>query len=127
MTYLAVAIGGAAGALARFALSNALAALLGTAFPWATLFINVSGALVLGCFYTLSLHAATDPAVKALVAPGFLGAYTTFSTLSVETLAMARDGDLRGAALYVAASVALGLLAAWAGSLLGQALLRPRG
>ena len=120
MTYLLVAVAGGAGAAARFALG----AVLGPrAFPFATLTVNVLGSFGLGLVTALAVtHGrASDPVVVALTA-GFFGAFTTFSTFSLETLRLLQSGRVAAAIGYVAASVALGLLAATLGYLLAAPL-----
>lgn len=110
---LAVAVGGALGALARYGVATAI----GTrSFPWATLIINVAGSFALGA--VLAGAAGRWPAaVSFFVTVGFLGAFTTFSTFSFEATALIRDGRVVAAGAYVMASVVLGLLASVAGYL----------
>ena len=120
MTYLLVAIGGASGASARFALG----ALLGSnGFPFATLTVNVLGSFGLGLVTALAVAQGrgSDPGVVA-VSVGFLGAFTTFSTFSLDTLRLIESGRLAAAVAYLIASVALGLLAALLGYLVATAL-----
>src|SRR5436853_4967308 len=113
MRALLVALAGALGALARYGLGLAVGPVT---FPWVTLVINVSGAFVLGAVLTLAPARHWSPNLSAPIAVGFLGAYTTFSTFSWETFVLGRvDGRWASAALYVAASVVLGIAAAWAG------------
>jgi CrcB protein len=115
-TLLFVALGGSAGAVARFLLGEWIAARSPRGFPWGTFAVNVTGCLAAG--FLLALLEARDPggrAWKALLAVGFLGAYTTFSTFSWETLALAREGSWGRAAIYASTSLAVGLLAAGAG------------
>lgn len=121
-----VALGSACGGLTRWGVTVAVARWLGTAWPYGTLFINVSGSLFLGWFLTilsrnllLSDHAwlrADD--LRLTIAVGFTGAYTTFSTFEWESHALVRDGQSLSATLYVIASVVLGLLAVHAGVML---------
>lgn len=106
-----VALAGALGAVSRYAVGTALA---GRAFPWATLTVNVVGSLVLGVVLATAADR-WDPAITTAVAVGFLGAFTTFSTFSVETVALVRDGRAGTALLYVAASLVLGFGAAAVG------------
>lgn len=110
-TWLAVAGGGAAGTLARYLIGVAWAR--PGAFPWWTLGINIVGSFVLGV--VIGVAAVRDTAsstVTLALAVGVAGGFTTFSTFSVETLAMVERGESLRAAAYVAASVVLGLLAA---------------
>jgi CrcB protein len=95
-------------------------------FPWATFWTNVSGSFVLGLLLVLLVgrfvteRFPTAREVRAAAGTGFLGAYTTFSTFSVETDVLLKDGHAAVAACYVVASLAVGLTAAWAGIRLGR-------
>lgn len=116
---LAVALGGAVGALARHGLSTAIAAAFGGRFPLGTLIVNVAGSFAMGGLAALfadRMHVA--PEVRLLLLTGLLGAFTTFSTFSVETLSLLQAGRWLAAAANAALSVALCLAAAWAGALL---------
>ena len=115
-----VALGGMLGALARYALTVLLAPLLTrTGFPWATLFINVSGSFALGVIAALAARNVVSPEWRVAIGVGFLGAYTTFSTFSVDLDGLlSRDEGWDGgwrATLYLLGNVGLGLLAAVAG------------
>ncbi len=92
-----------------------------------TLVVNVTGSLLLGFLlrYALATPAIT-PEVRALLTTGFCGGYTTFSTLSYETIALIEDGDYRRAALYVALSLLLSLVGTWAGLALAREVLAAR-
>jgi CrcB protein len=124
-----VAVGSAIGGLARWGVGVWFGRWLGTAFPWGTLFINISGSLFLGWFTTVlaerlvlsesSWLRADD--LRLLVAYGFTGAYTTFSTFEYETYKLASDGDALAAAAYVALSVFVGLAAVRLGVILARA------
>lgn len=118
-TWVLVAIGGAAGAVSRYAVTVAVGA---RDLPWATFAVNLSGSLLLGIVLAWSLRGSWDPAVVRAVAVGFLGAYTTFSTFAWEVFALGRDERLLAAALYAAVSVLVGILAAGVGYRLGQAI-----
>lgn len=124
-----VALGGMLGALARYAVSMLLAPLLTrTGFPWATLLINVSGSFALGMIAALASRNVIGPEWRAAIGVGFLGAYTTFSTFSVDLEGLlTRTDDWDGgwrASLYLLGNVGLGLLAALAARLLvGWALV----
>jgi CrcB protein len=112
MQIVLVALAGAAGALSRWGLGTWVGA---RTFPWATLGINVAGSFALGLLLrTAELRAWPDTTTVPL-AVGFLGAFTTFSTFSVEAWSLVRDDRAGAAAAYVAASVALGVGAAAVG------------
>lgn len=116
-----VAVGGAAGSVARLLLAGLVQSRSATGFPLGTLVVNVSGSLLLGFLLRYSLETpAVSPEWRALLATGFCGGYTTFSTFSYETVALLEEGDWRRAALYVALSVAVSLL----GMVLGAAAAR---
>ncbi len=109
---LLLSIGAVLGANARYWLANGFATRWGAAFPWGTLFINVTGGLLIGLILTLlSERLLAAPAYRLLLVTGFLGAYTTFSTFTYETLALWQDGSYGAALLNAAASVGLGLAA----------------
>jgi CrcB protein len=109
---------GGVGAIARFVLDGAIAARVGRAFPWGTLAVNLTGALLLG----LLVGAAVDEDAYRLAGAGLLGAFTTFSTWAFESHRLGEDGQLRLAALNFAVSLLLGVLAALAGRALGGLL-----
>jgi fluoride exporter len=115
---ICVVLGSALGGIARYFLSGVVARRVGETFPWGTLSVNVSGALLIGIFGALaldhaSLFASSNPWLFAVT--GFLGCYTTVSSFSLQTLALARDGENGRAIGYVAASVALSIAAVAAG------------
>ena len=115
MTYLAISIGAVLGANARFLLGGWVMDRMGSEFPSGTLLINVSGSLVIGLLYALMERQGAPDWVRPLIMVGFLGAYTTFSTFSLETLALAERGAWIAAVVYVAGSVAAALTAVWLG------------
>ena len=121
-TAVAIGVAGALGALARYGVEGAIARRT-TSFPWATFVVNVSGSFLLGLVVTLlGERVAVAPWVRSALAIGFLGAYTTFSTLSLESyrLLEARSYVLAGANLL--GSVSTGLVALYGGVVLGRAL-----
>ena len=128
--YLWIAFGGALGSVARYACSGLAVRWFGEAFPWGTLIINVVGSLVIGFFATL-----TGPDGRVLAAPdarqfvmvGLCGGYTTFSSFSLQTLNLARDGDMLGAGGNIVGSVVLCLVAVWLGYVAAQALNLAKG
>lgn len=112
--FIALVVGSALGGSARYFLSGVIARHMGETFPWGTLIINVSGAFAIGicgalAADTASFMAAPDPWLFAVT--GFLGCYTTVSSFSLQTLALARDGQLRRSIAYVVLSLALCLIA----------------
>jgi CrcB protein len=116
-------IAGALGAAARYGLDGFVSGRLDSSFPWGTFLINVSGSLVLGFLYTmLTNRIAIDSALRAGLTVGFLGSYTTFSTLTLETARLFQERSYALAALNSAGGLAVGLLAAGLGIALGEAL-----
>jgi CrcB protein len=121
--YAAVSAGGMLGADARFWVGAWVAARWGTAFPWGTLLINVTGSFLLGFYLTLVTERfAGRPTTRLFVATGFCGAYTTFSTFSFEAVTLIQGGSASLAIVYLAASLFLGLAAVVAGGRLARAL-----
>lgn len=116
-----VGTGGFLGAQARFGVSNWVSRRWGTAFPYATVFINLSGSFLLGLFAGLTGKAIfSDEAYRWLVAGGFCGGYTTFSTYTYETLTLLREKRVEaGLAVNLVGSYVLGLAVAFAGFGLG--------
>jgi CrcB protein len=122
-----VAFGSAVGGLTRWGVSVAAARWLGTAYPWGTLIINVSGSLFLGWLTTLlrdrllqGVGWLDSDALHLLIAVGFTGAYTTFSTFEYETYGLISDGRGLASMAYLAISVFLGLAAVRFGVLLAR-------
>jgi CrcB protein len=120
MTLLTVALASAVGAPARYLVDRFVAARNRGAFPWGTLVINVSGAFVLGVLVGMGAHHGLSKQAVAILGTGFCGAYTTFSTFSVETVRLVEEKAFAKAALNVGVSVLAGLLAAAAGLGLAQ-------
>ena len=114
--YLAVAFGGALGAMARYLITYSFVSKIFTPFPVATFFINVSGSFLIGLVLTLAIERyAISDYWRLFFAVGFLGAYTTFSTLEFEALSLVRGKDFFNAALYVFLSFGAGFAAVCAG------------
>ena len=124
MRVVLVAVAGAVGALARYAIGVAAGPTDAGAgaFPWATFAINLAGSFVLGLVLAVA-PGRWSPDVTVAVATGLLGAFTTFSTFSNETMALVRAGHAPVAAAYVVASVLVGLAAAAAGHAAGRAVV----
>jgi CrcB protein len=119
MILLAVALGGAVGAPARFLADRYVSYRVPSDFPWGTFLINLSGSLLLGLLTGLDVHGHLAPAMKALFATGFCGAYTTFSTWNFETARLLQDGKISRAIANALASLVLGLCAAGVGLAIG--------
>ena len=123
MDLLLVGIGGFLGAIARRVLDLWVSDLAGSAFPFGTLVINVSGAFLIGLLYAWALERGVLPSsIRGPVMIGFIGAYTTFSTWMLESWRLVEDGAWALAAVNVAGSVALGLVAVVAGLAVGRLL-----
>jgi CrcB protein len=121
--WLAIAVGGALGAVGRHAVVNQMVRWAGDGFPWGTLTVNVSGSLVMGLLIqALALRFEVDDAWRGLLAVGVLGAFTTFSAFSLDVVLLAQRGQIAAAAVYVAGSVIGALVGIAAGLALGRAL-----
>ena len=121
MAWLAVAVGGALGALCRYMLSGWLTGAMGRGFPWGTFGVNLLGCCLIGALYVwLTQELRLSPIWQAVLMAGFTGAFTTFSTFALEALTLLESGRGLVAALYVSASLLLGV----AGVALGMKLAR---
>lgn len=121
--FTAIAVGAVLGAWARYLLTQLIQTIWGQGFPYATLSINVSGCFVMGFLFVETLERLTIPGfLRTGMLTGFLGAYTTFSTYSMETFLLVEQGELLKGGLYVIASNLLGLSAAYAGTFLARNL-----
>lgn len=120
---LAIALGGAAGALLRYWTSTGIYALMGRMFPYGTLVVNVAGSLLMGFLYVLLVERlALSVEWRAALLIGLLGAFTTFSTFSMETFALFEDGERLKALANILLSVTLCLVAVWLGVMAGRRL-----
>lgn len=119
ITLLAIALGGAAGALARFAISFGLGVVWPAGFPLGTFIVNLLGCLAIGILYGLWLNRPElSPLLQQGLMVGFLGAFTTFSTFSLDAWRLAENGQSLLALGYILLSVCLCLTATWAGLML---------
>jgi CrcB protein len=119
--YLYIAIGGALGSIARYWVGTTIGNRMGFRFPYGTLIVNITACLVIGFALTyFNSHLDLNPAWRFMVAFGFIGAYSTFSTYEWETLSTLRSGAVFLAILYAGGSLILGLLAVWGGSALAE-------
>lgn len=122
-TYLLVGVGGAAGALARFLIANFSYQRLGHQFPYATLTANLIGSLAIGFLYFWLINRfSMDAELRALLIVGFLGAFTTFSAFSVESLILLEQGAWMKSAAYILVSVTGCIAAAAAGMFIARLL-----
>lgn len=132
LAYLWVAIGGALGSVARFGVNGLVSERFGATFPWGTLFINVTGSFVIGFLGALSVpEGRMSPQSRVFAAQFFMtgvcGGYTTFSSFSLQTLNLIRDGEWLYAGGNVLLSVVLCMIGAWLGWLLGSVVGSTKG
>ena len=125
MIWLAVAVAGALGATTRYLVDHLVSARLQGLLPWGTFLINVSGSLLAGVIVSLAAGQVITPAWSQVLAGGFLGAYTTFSTAMYESVRLLEDGARREAAITLVLPLLSSVLAAVVGWHLGG-LLAPR-
>lgn len=120
---MGISLGAISGALSRYYLTTALSQQLGTAFPYSTLFVNLSGAFLMGLFVTLAIEKfILSPEIRLAIATGFLGSYTTFSSyeLDAEKLFVSRSWGITS--LYWIGSAILGVLCLELGTYLARRL-----
>jgi len=118
---IVVGLAGFAGAVSRYAISTWIGRRSPTSFPWATFAVNVSGCFALGLLMALFTGRwIPNPDVRAALTVGFLGAFTTFSTFAYETVQLGEEGSSSTTTAYVVASVAVGIVAAWLGTVAGR-------
>ncbi|MDX1540669.1 MAG: fluoride efflux transporter CrcB [Geminicoccaceae bacterium] len=127
MIALYVALGGAVGSVLRYWCSGLAAHAFGETFPAGTLIVNVTGSLLIGVVAVLAGpdgRLLIGPELRQMVMVGLFGGFTTFSSFSLQTLALLQDGEWTLALLNIGLSVSLCLLGVWLGAALGQALAR---
>jgi CrcB protein len=123
INYLAVAAGGALGAMARYYLNGSALGRAARPFPTATFVINVTGSFILGFFLTLvTERVSISPYLRLAVAVGFVGAYTTFSTFEYENARLIEGREYLTAFLYMSLSVIVGFAAVWGGIIAARKL-----
>lgn len=110
-TITLVGIGGAIGSILRYLASTGIQNKFLSAFPYGTMFVNISGCFLIGIIYALAARSNISPEWRLLLATGICGGYTTFSTFSYESMSLLRDGEIFYATAYITVSVVLGLLA----------------
>ncbi len=121
---LAVALGGGIGAVLRYSVGEWIHRISGPLFPWGTLTVNLAGCFLIGIIWELSNTTLLSPQFRLFVMTGLLGAFTTFSTFSLETLNLIRDGEIRLAVANQVISVAFGLVLVLAGFVSVRLILR---
>ncbi len=123
MTLVFIAVGGAAGAISRYLLQGWVQDLAGDRFPWGTFVVNISGSFLLGVVFALSVDRAfLAPEVRVPVMIGFIGSYTTFSTLMLESWRLVEEGDYLFMLGNLIGSVVVGMVALVAGLAIGRLL-----
>ncbi|HEX6957491.1 MAG TPA: fluoride efflux transporter CrcB [Ferrovibrio sp.] len=128
--YLSIALGGALGSMARYWCSGFVAERFGETFPWGTLVVNVAGSFIIGFFGTLTGpdgRLLVGTSTRQFVMVGICGGYTTFSSFSLQTLNLIRDGEIAQAGGNIVASVALCLIAVWLGHIAAASLNQMKG
>ncbi len=127
LNYLCIALGSALGGVLRYWLSGVVAARFGEVFPLGTLVVNVTGSFLIGFIFTFTGtegRVLFSPTARNFLMAGICGGYTTFSSFSLQTLNLARDGEFFYAGMNALLSVALCLIAVWLGHALAQFLNR---
>lgn len=125
MIYLWIAIGSALGGMARYWCYGFMARAIGETFPWGTLAVNVLGSSFIGLFAALTGPEGrylVPPSTRMFVMAGFLGGYTTFSTFSLETMNLTRQGEWFKAGANISASLVLSLAGVWLGHAIATTL-----
>ena len=123
MTLLFLAVGGAFGAVSRYLVQGWMQDLLGGRFPWGTFTVNITGSFLLGLLFALAMdRGVLSPDVRVPLMVGFIGSYTTFSTLMLESWVLVEEGDIVHMLGNLAGSVLVGMVAVVAGLAVGRLL-----
>ena len=115
MNYISIMIGGAVGALLRYAISSGIYSLTSSDFPWGTLIVNLLGSFMIGLFWQLFNTYTIPPHIRSMLFAGGLGAFTTFSTYSLETVLLLQNGQIKLGLMNTVFSATLGIIAVWLG------------
>ncbi|MFT6559666.1 fluoride efflux transporter CrcB [Sneathiella sp.] len=114
--YLSIALGGALGACARYGVGQIFFKVMGPGFPFATLFVNIAGSFLMGALIEyMALRWSPSPEIRVFLVTGFLGAFTTFSTFSLDVAVQVQRGDYFSAGSYIMLSVLLSIAGLFAG------------
>jgi fluoride exporter len=120
VTVLLVALGGALGSVTRFLVGGWVASRMGTTFPYGTLIINLTASFLIGFFLEFAqVRAGLSPYWRLLIAVGFIGGYSTFSTYEYESIRLLQEGELLLGAIYLLGSMAAGAIATFTGIAVG--------
>lgn len=118
----AIFLGGGIGSVLRYSIQMLLhERIIPYNFPWATLTVNIVGCFLIGLFYALSDKLSLSPEIRLLLTAGLCGGFTTFSTFSNDIVELIRQGEVLFAAIYILASILLGVAACFAGTALVKA------
>ena len=115
MKVLLLVAGGAIGTLARYSISRISGHWLGTEFPWGTLMVNIGGSFLIGLIWGILQNFPSDHGIRLFLMVGLMGGFTTFSSFSLESLGLFRDGNINMALLNIFLNNFLGLILVWAG------------
>jgi len=123
LKFVLLLVGGALGSLSRYLVSGITHKYISGTFPWGTLMVNATGALIIGICWGLFELKDISPQTRIFVFIGFLGGYTTFSTFALETMNLVRDGDIKMAAFNMLANNLLAIVLVFAGYFLSKGLI----
>jgi len=123
MPFILIGLGGFAGAISRYVVDGFVSDRTAGAFPWGTLVVNATGSFLLGLLFAMTTERAILPAdIRGPVMIGFIGAYTTFSTYMLESWRLVESGSYGPAMANLAGSIVVGLVAVFAGLVIGRAI-----
>ena len=123
LKFVLLLVGGALVSLSRYLVSGITHKYISGTFPWGTLMVNATGALIIGICWGLFELKDISPQTRMFVFIGFLGGYTTFSTFALETMNLVRDGDIKRAAFNMLANNLLAIVLVFAGYFLSKGLI----
>jgi CrcB protein len=124
LNYLSIAIGGCLGAVSRYSLSRFIYNTMGTTFPWGTFTVNIIGCFFIGFFYDFFEKILVSYYARNFISVGFIGAFTTFSTFSMESVALFASGEYKEGCINIVLSNVCGITFVILGMLASRVLLR---